>query len=133
MRCQNPIASVALGIALGTLPASAQVIPPPDSARLAAASASAALVHWVASSSGAAEQTIFIKNSSDRPIDVTSYEIYECVNLAKSVCGVHTPGPRIAAGKTVSLQTIRQRDRRGEWSYQYRFTAAYVTADSAQP
>jgi len=129
----NMIALLALVVMLGTAPAIAQTIPPPDSARLAAASASAALVHWVASSSGAAEQTIFIKNSSERPIDITSYEIYECLNLAKSVCGVHAPGPRIAAGKTVALQTIRQRDRTARWAFQYRFMAAFVPPDSLQP
>jgi hypothetical protein len=111
----------------------AQVVPHPDSAQLAAAAAHAALLHWVASSSGASEQSVYLRNTSTRPVQVTSYEIYECINLAKSVCGVHRPGPFIKPGATVVLQIIRQPDRRQSWSHQYRFDALFAPPDSTGP
>jgi len=119
-------------VSMGPAPcAVAQVVPQPDSAQLAAAAAEAALMHWVASSSGATEQNVYLRNTSTRPIQITSYEIYECINLAKAVCGVHAPGPLIKPGATVVLQAIRQRDRRQSWSYQYRFDALFAPPDSS--
>jgi hypothetical protein len=124
-----------LGLVLAALgatrPLSAQTYTTPDSAQQAqAAAAGAALLHWIASTHGAGEQTVFLKNTSTQLVHITSYEIHECLNLASKVCGTHAPGPDIRPGETVALQRVRPRDRSARWSYQYRFDAAFQGGDA---
>ena len=107
----------------------AQVVPHPDSATIARASyAETKLVYWVESTNGQAEQAVFLKNTSTEPIQVTNYEIYDCVNLRGKVCGVHVPGPLIAPGKTVRLVVIDRGFSQEAWSFRYRFHAAFLHA-----
>jgi hypothetical protein len=107
----------------------AQVVPHPDSATIARASyAETKLVYWVESTGGHAEQAVFLRNTSTEPIQVTDYEIYDCVNLRGKVCGVHSPGPLIAPGKTVRIVVIDQGSSEEAWSFRYRFHATFLHA-----
>jgi hypothetical protein len=103
-----------------------------DSAKVAAAAAAGvSLIHWVQTSPGAIEHIIYVRNISKRPIQVTSYEIYDCFNLRGNVCGVHAPGPRLAPGETKRLIIIEEGGGVGRSSYQYRVHSAPVAADSS--
>jgi hypothetical protein len=115
----------------GGVPASAQQILPPDSATLAESAARAALTYWEASTGGSAEQSVFLRNNSDRPIQITSYEVYECVNVARRTCRVVTPGPLVGPGKTVTLVAIGRLRPTSGWSYRYRFNARFAPDSSA--
>jgi hypothetical protein len=117
---------------LGTAsPASAQELPPPDSATMAESAARAALSYWEASTGGSAEQSVFIRNNSDRPVQITSYEVYECFNVARRTCRVVTPGPVVRPGKTITLVAIGRQRPNDRWSYRYRFNARFVPDSSA--
>ena len=105
--------------------AGAQTIPQPDSATLARSAAHSALTYWEASSNGPGEQSVYLKNNSTRPIQIVSYEVYDCTNIRGSTCKVHTPGPRIDPGKTKILVTIDQLHGNAPWSYKYRFEADF--------
>jgi hypothetical protein len=122
----------AVSVALGsTVSLNAQVVTHPDSATIArAADAGAKLVYWVESTNGHAEQAVFLRNTSTEPIQVTDYEIYECVNLRGKACGVHSPGPLIAPGKTVRLIVIDQAYSQEAWSFKYRFNATFPHSSS---
>ena len=130
MRCRgNPFTHVVvLSVALGWVTsARAQVVPHPDSATIARATgAETKLVYWVESTNGHSEQAVFLRNTWTEPIQVTNYEIYDCVNLRGKVCGMHSPGPLIAPGKTVRLVVIDQAFSAEAWSFKYRFNAIYV-------
>lgn len=110
---------------------SAQVYTRPDSAALERAAAFAEMTHWVETTHGVSEQTVMLRNNSKRPIQVLSYEVYDCVNIPTRVCKVHPPGPVIDPGKTKRLVSISRRRDDEEWSYSYRFTVGYVPG--AQP
>ena len=109
----------------GAVSARAQTIPQPDSATLARSAAHSALTYWEASSNGPGEQSVYLKNNSTRPIQIVSYEVYDCTNIRGSTCKVHTPGPRIDPGKTKILVTIDQLHGNAPWSYKYRFEADF--------
>jgi hypothetical protein len=124
---------LALLVVAPLAPAVAQIIPQPDSATLANSAARSALTYWEASSGGPEEQSVYLKNNSTRAIWIPSYEVYECNNIPHKVCGVHSPGPTIPPGKTITLVTIsRVRDNFG-WSYRYRYTAQFVPDSTATP
>jgi hypothetical protein len=108
-------------------PAYSQTYLHPDSAVVArAAEAGARLVHWVETTNGQEEQAVFLRNTSREPIQITSYEIFDCANLRGSVCGRHAPGPRIEPGKTVRLVVISRSFSQSRWFYKYRFNAVFV-------
>ena len=113
---------------LPTRSALAQTYYRPDSAKIArAADAGARLVHWIETTNRESEQAIFLRNTSSEPIQITSYEIYECVNIWRRVCGRHSPGPNIAPGKTVRLAVVERGLSDQSWSFKYRFEAAFVS------
>jgi hypothetical protein len=104
-----------------------------DSAKVAAAAAAGVkLIHWVQTSPAANEHVIYVRNISQQPIQVTSYEIYDCFNLSGRVCGVHAPGPLLAPGQTKRLVIIESGAGVGRSSYQYRIHSAPVTPDSTR-
>jgi hypothetical protein len=70
------------------------------------------------------EAAIVLRNMSAEPIQITQYEVYDCVNLRGNVCGLHSPGPLIAPGKTVRV-VVAQGFSRQAWSFRYRFRAAF--------
>ena len=105
--------------------ASAQVYTRPDSVALARAAAFAELVHWVETSHGTSEHTVYLRSSSSQAIQVVSYEVYDCINIPSRVCKVHQPGPVIQPGKIMRLVTISRR-RQESWSYSYRFEVSYL-------
>jgi len=106
-----------------------------DSAKIAkAADAGASLVHWVQTSPGAEEHTIYVRNISQQLIRVTSYEVYNCVDVRGRACGIHSPGPLVKPGQTVRLIVIDFGMRRGSnGSYQYRVSSTFVATDSTPP
>ncbi len=109
----------------------AQTLPQPDSATLALSAARAALSYWEAATyQGSREQSVFLRNNSTRTIQIASYEVRECVNISRRVCGVHTPGPVIRPGKTVILVTLVRQQYNEGYSYRYRFSPRFV-ADSS--
>ena len=111
----------------------AQTYHRPDSAKIArAAEAGARLVHWVETTNRESEQAIFLRNTSGEPIQITSYELYDCVNIWRRVCGRHSPGPSIAPGETVQLAVVERGLSDQSWSFKYRFEAAFVS-DSVKP
>lgn len=121
------MARVLLAVAMiFPIPLSAQVYTRPDSASLERAAAFAEMTHWVETTHGTSEQTVMLRNNSKRPIQVLTYEVYECVNIPTRVCKVHQPGPVIDPGKTKRLVTVSRRRDDQEWSYSYRFTVSYV-------
>jgi hypothetical protein len=130
------ISALALLLFASTAPARGQVVPPPDSAAMVMSAARAALSYWEASSHGSSEQSVYLKNNSTRPIVITSYEVYECVNIPRRVCGVHTPGPTVPPGKTVILVTISRSRNDQAWAYHYKFFPQFapdtVAADSGK-
>ena len=135
--CCRPLWLLAsLSTGLVAAPAVAQTYPHPDSATVArAVDAGARLVHWIETTNGRSEHAVFLRNTSQEPIQITSFDIYDCVNLRGSVCGSHSPGPRLAPGKTVRLVVISRNLSQSAWSYKYRFHAAFVrdtvTADTS--
>ena len=112
-------------------PLLAQVYTGPDSAALERAAAFAEMTHWVETSHGVSEQSVMLRNNSKRPVQVLSYEVYDCVNIPSRVCKVHQPGRVIEPGKTKRLVAIRRRRDDQEWSYSYRFTVGYVPGTQA--
>lgn len=116
--------------ALACLPTvlAAQQIPSADSATLGRASAHAAVVHWVDSLVNPSDQVVRLKNTSSRVVQVESFEVYECINVAPSrVCKVHEGGQMIRPGKTITLVTLGRRSSYDAWSYRYRFQVRFVT------
>jgi hypothetical protein len=114
---------------------SAQVYTRPDSAALERAAAFAEMTHWVETSHGVSEHSVMLRNNSRRPIQILSYEVYECINIPSRTCKVHQPGPIVEPGKTKRLVVIRQQRSGESWSYNYRFTVAYLPqtmADTAR-
>jgi len=104
-----------------------------DSAKVAAAiAAGVKLIHWVQTTPGASEHIIYVRNISKQPIQITSYEIYDCINLAGRVCGIHAPGPQLAPGQTKRLVVIKVIPGVGPSSYNYRLQSAPVTPDSTR-
>ena len=87
---------------------SAQVYTRPDSATLERAGAFAEMTHWVETSHGVSEHSVMLRNHSKRPIQVVSYEVFECINIPSRVCKVHQPGPIVEPGKTKRLVVIRR-------------------------
>jgi len=101
-----------------------------------ATKAGVGLIHWVQTEPGAEEHVIYVRNISSRPIQVTSYEVYDCQNIRGRVCGVHSPGPQVAPGKTVRLVIIRQSSSMFRASYHYRVQSVYTdsaAADTTRP
>lgn len=120
---------VALGL---PSPAASQVYTRPDSARIAnAVDAGALIVHWIETTTDRSEQAVYLRNTSNEPIQVTSYEIFDCQNLRGNVCGVHAPGPVIQPGKTVELVVVSQSFRYEAWSFRYRFHTIFLRPDPA--
>jgi hypothetical protein len=109
-----------------------QFVPPPDSVTLARAAARAAIVHWVESAGRASEQVIKLKNTSGQVVQLESYEIYECINIAPSrVCRVNEGGQLIRPGETIALVTLGRRYNRDAWRYRYRFEVRFVRDSSS--
>ena len=103
-----------------------------DSTKIAnAAESGARLVHWVETVRGAGQHVIYVRNLTTRPVRVTSYEIYECMNLRGRACGVHSPGPVVAPGKTVRLIIIAFGVGIAPGSYRYRLQAAFADSTTA--
>ena len=99
----------------------------PTDVRLDDAAARAKLVTWVSNDGNPSEQKIYFRNTSDLPIDVASYEFYECINIAGVKCGEElTDGPTLEPGETLVLKTVRPRDMRQRWSYRYKFQVQFA-------
>lgn len=120
------------GLALAAPSAAAQQYAPPDSSQLAASAARASLTYWEANTNGSAEISVFLRNNADRPIQVTWYEIKDCVNVSRKLCGRHDPGPLIKPGKTVRLVSVPRERPHESWSYTWAFEARWGD-DPADP
>lgn len=72
---------------------------------------------------------VFVRNLSDRPIIVNSVEVYECRNLAATVCGTHQPKMRILPRQARRVLTIRYGSPDDASSYRYRY---HVTSESPE-
>ena len=125
----------ALPLALGALCANsapAQVYTRPDSARIAnAIDAGALVVHWIETTTSRTEQAVYLRNTANEPVQVQSYEIFDCQNLRGNVCGVHAPGPVIQPGKTVELVVVSQSYQYAAWSFKYRFNVIFLRPSPA--
>lgn len=105
-----------------------------DSAKIdSAAAAGVALVHWVQSTYAADEQSIYVRNISHTPIRITSFEIYDCLNLGGHACGVHSPGPLVAPGKTARLIVIERAFDGSATGFKYRIYAMAAPDSGATP
>ena len=120
--------AIALAVAVPSL-AAGQGVPAMDSTRLTSVTAAGKfLAYWTAEDGAAQEQGVYLKNlSPDRSITITSWEVYDCINLAGGVCGKRNKGPTIKPGKTVRLVLIRgwRGSTRG-YSYRFRFTQQWT-------
>ena len=128
------IALIAI-LALGTASTAAAQDPrqrdyrAPRSSKIEESAARAALVTWIADSNGPSEQSLYFRNTSIRPVEITTYEYTKCINISGVKCGVvHEPALIIPPGETVVLQVVRQRDRQQGYSYWYEFTARFGSA-----
>ena len=115
-------------LALGLPPQEAvsQVYSRPDSASMERAAAFASLTHWVETTHGVSEQSVMLRNNSQRPIQILSFEVHECVNIPNRVCKAKNPGPVVPPGKIIRLVTVSPRMAEEAWSFNYRFEAGYV-------
>jgi hypothetical protein len=117
-----PACAVLLGMPSSLL---AQVDKAPDSTFFRQrADAGVYLVHWV-KQDNPREQTVYFKNTAKFPLQVTDWEVYDCMNIGNKDCGPRTSGPLLKPGQTVKLITIVQRDRYSGYSYHYRFHVAW--------
>jgi len=122
----NHSAYLALILALAPLmPSRAQqIMYRADSAKVARAVESGArLVHWVETVPDAGQHILYARNVTNRPVRVSSYEVYECMEVRGRVCGIHE-GPVVQPGKTVRLAVITFRG--GGGSYKYRVNAEFA-------
>lgn len=97
----------------------------PTETRLDEEGARTRLLNWVEHERGGRSQQVYFRNTSDQPIDITSYEFFDCVNVAGVSCGKKIEGPRIEPGETIILVTVRQRDIQRRWKYRYQFQARF--------
>ncbi|MFW6085041.1 MAG: serine hydrolase domain-containing protein [Gemmatimonadota bacterium] len=106
----------------------------PTEARLGEVGAEAKLVNWVEQIRGGRTQELYFRNTSDQPIQITSYEFFECTNVIGVSCGEEIEGPRLEPGETIRLESIRQRNLEQRWSYRYQFQASFLSSapDEAQ-
>lgn len=98
----------------------------PSEARLDEAGAEAKLVNWVQSARGGRTAELYFRNTSDQPIEISSYEFSECTNVIGVTCGEKLEGPRLEPGETILLETIRQRNLEQRWFYRYQFSARFL-------
>lgn len=130
---------VAVLVTLGWLtvppPASAQRVAegyhydPPTASRLDEEGANAKLLNWVQQERGSRSADLYFRNTSDHPIEITSYQFSECTNVIGVKCGKKLTGPRLEPGETIRLETIRQRDAAQRWFYRYQFEARFIQPD----
>lgn len=97
----------------------------PTDSRLDELGARSKLLAWVEDTGSDREQHIYFRNTSDQPIQITSYEFRDCNNVSVK-CRVVFEGPRLEPGETILLEKVRQRNIELRWSYQYRFTARFI-------
>ncbi len=76
------------------------------------------------------KQTVCLKNISSRPIKITRFEVYNCLNLAAGLCAGHDDGPRIPPGKAVAMADIRGDESGRRWSFKYRFRWEYADSEA---
>lgn len=99
----------------------------PSEARLGEVGAETKLLSWVQQLRGGRTQELYFRNTSDQPIEITSYEFFECTNVIGVTCGDTLEGPRLEPGETIRLETIRQRNFEQRWSYRYQFQARFLS------
>ena len=126
----------ALWVAILSSPVRAQeIVYGADSAKMdSAKAAGVGLIHWVETIWHAREHIIYVRNISSRPLRVESFEIYDCFGLRRKVCGVHTPGPRLAPGETKRLIIIDEEaapGQRSSYRYRVKVAADSTVADSS--
>lgn len=100
----------------------------PRAEKLDDAAAHAKLLNWVEDAARAREHLVYFRNTSDQPLDITSYEFYECLNVSGVKCGVEHEGPRLEPGETIVLKRIRHRNMDQRMSYRYRFYVQFAAA-----
>ena len=124
-----------LGLVLSPGSLAGQGVPSMDSTRLQPVTAAGHfLLHWTVDEGTNGEQTVFLRNvSPDRSITLSSWEIYDCVNLAGRACGVHKKGPVIPPGQTVRLVRLHAAVPDQGYAYRYRFTAGWTEPSADAP
>ena len=105
----------------------------PDSAEQARAVAAGAAVLYWAANTGSREQSIYVRNTSEHAVRVADFEVTECYNLSRRLCGRHAPGPVIRPGATVVLVRITPREPTEAWSYRYQVHAEFVPDEPQIP
>ena len=120
-----------------TVPLRAQeIVYGADSAKVdSARAAGVGLVHWVQTVWRAREHIIYVRNISTRPLQIASFEIYECFGIRRNVCGVHAPGPRLAPGETkrlIIIDEIAGRGQRSSYRYRVKVAADSTAADTSR-
>jgi CubicO group peptidase (beta-lactamase class C family) len=138
VRVAAPVLAVAAWLALpGSAPAQRVAegyhYDAPSEARLGEVGAEAELLNWVEQIRGGRTQELYFRNTSDQPIQITSYEFFECTNVIGVTCGEKLEGPRLEPGETVRLESIRQRNFEQRWSYRYQFEARFLSPPGVGP
>lgn len=99
---------------------------PPTEARLDDEGANARLLAWWQNPRGSRSSELYFRNTSDRPIEISSYEFFDCTNVIGVTCGKKQKGPRLEPGQTLRVETVRQRDFEQRWSIDFRFQARFL-------
>ena len=105
----------------------------PDSAQLAASAARSSLSFWHVSTNGTGETTVYVRNNAARPVRIIWFEVRDCINIPRKICGRHSPGPTIKPGKTSRLVVVRRERNSEGWSYTYQFQAEWGDAPGSDP
>jgi CubicO group peptidase (beta-lactamase class C family) len=99
---------------------------PPTEARLDDEGANARLLTWWQNPRGSRSSELYFRNTSNRTIEISSYEFFNCTNVIGVTCGEKQKGPRLEPGQTLRVETVRQRDFEQRWSIDVRFQARFL-------
>lgn len=132
---------LALAVALRINPLAAQTQELPDKRHIPGdgleltprTEAGAYLKYWsTGSPSGIGAHTVFLHNTStNRTIMVTSWEVYDCYNIRGAVCRVHDKAISLKPQDTIRLIELFPAVVGKEFSYNYRFKAAWFDSTAA--
>lgn len=98
----------------------------PSEARLNDEGAHARLLAWWQNPRGSRSSDLYFRNTSDQPIEIISYEFFDCTNVIGVKCGEKLKGPRLEPGETRKVATVRQRDFQQRWSINHQFQARFI-------
>jgi hypothetical protein len=101
----------------------APVVPPPEAAGMQ-------VQVWRHDRTTERAQDVYIKNYTDRPIHVSSFQLYNCVNVQQE-CTTTRPNVLVAPGEIAIVATVRpaRSSERFSFGYNYQWlTGAPITS-----